>query len=130
MMDCNEMTASLTMLLDGELPEDRRYALERHAAECAYCAAVLADYQAIRAVVQAAAPATTRDIWDAVRADIEADVDMRLLLAEIRKMREEMTAFRSEMAELRRALSAHPPRSTSLDLPYVRKGAQSPFQLV
>jgi anti-sigma factor RsiW len=67
----HEWTDRLSEYLDDELPPAERSALERHLAECAECAAVLADLQAV--VARAAAlpvrpPA--RDLWPAIDAEI------------------------------------------------------------
>lgn len=59
-----EWTDKLSEYLDGELPDDERYAVESHLSGCAYCAAVLADLQRVVTRAQALYPRPPQaDVW-------------------------------------------------------------------
>jgi anti-sigma factor RsiW len=62
---------ALSALVDDQLREPQRQALERHVAGCAICAPVLADFRQLRARF-ADLPATVRDF------DVAAEVDRRI----------------------------------------------------
>ncbi|HEV8354433.1 MAG TPA: zf-HC2 domain-containing protein, partial [bacterium] len=60
--DHGEWTDRLSDYLDGELPDDERYAIESHLAGCAPCAAVLADLKRVVARAQAAGRPGSKDV--------------------------------------------------------------------
>jgi len=70
-----EWTDKLSDFLDGELPDDERYAVESHLAGCAQCAAVLADLKRVVARAQAAGRSESRpphtDLWAGIAARID-----------------------------------------------------------
>jgi hypothetical protein len=68
-----EWTDKLSDYLDGELPDDERYAVESHLAGCPHCAGVLADLRRIVERAQALDPRPPRaDLWAGVAARIES----------------------------------------------------------
>jgi putative zinc finger protein len=76
--DHGEWTDRLSDYLDGELPDDERYAVESHLAGCAQCAAVFADLKRVVARAQAAgrpginiARPPQTDLWPGIAARIE-----------------------------------------------------------
>lgn len=74
-MDCGGFTDRLMAYLEHETDDATRAALERHAATCIECGAVLADLRQLRA--QAAnlpELAPSRDLWSGIAARIEAPV--------------------------------------------------------
>lgn len=74
-MDCGGFTDRLMAYLEHETDDATRAALERHAATCIECGAVLADLRQLRA--QAAnlpALAPSRDLWSGIAERIEAPV--------------------------------------------------------
>lgn len=75
-MDLNhtEWTDKLSDYLDGELPDEERYAVESHLAGCADCAAVLADLRQVVARAQDAGNAARppeADLWAGIAARID-----------------------------------------------------------
>jgi hypothetical protein len=70
----DQFTEELSPYLDGELDDLRRVRLEAHLADCAECAAVLADLRAIVAAApEYAGREPERDLWAAIEAGYEAD---------------------------------------------------------
>jgi len=71
-----EWTDKLSDLLDGELPDDERRAVEAHVASCASCAAVLNDLKRVVARAQMAAGASRppdADLWRGIAARIDGE---------------------------------------------------------
>jgi anti-sigma factor RsiW len=147
MSDCDEIRPMLTALLDSELPPEDAARVEVHMTLCAGCAAVLAEYRALRKAVETAPIPEAVDIWARVSAELSQDslVDV---VHELRVMREEMQGLREEVAALRQELSNRQPpaitptpapllkgressiRSTALSLPYMADRLPKPYQLV
>jgi hypothetical protein len=72
-----EWTDKLSDFLDGELPDDERYAIESHLAGCAPCAAVLADLKRVVARAQAAGRPGSKDVRPP-QADLWAGIAARI----------------------------------------------------
>jgi hypothetical protein len=75
--DHGEWTDRLSDYLDGELPDDERYAIESHLAGCAPCAAVLADLKRVVARAQAAGRPGSKDVRPP-QADLWAGIAARI----------------------------------------------------
>lgn len=73
--DCDVMCERLAAFLEGDLAPDERAAAERHLAECASCAEVLAELRAISAQA-ATMPLLTpsRDLWAEIESRISTPV--------------------------------------------------------
>lgn len=102
-MTCDDIRASLTALLDGELPPEAAAEIERHMAACPECAQAGAELKAVRALADGwtlDAPDITGRVMELVAMD-----DQSLLLDEMRSLRAELEALRAEVAALRRQLS-------------------------
>ena len=52
-MDCTDVKALLSAIIDGELPADDRHRAERHLADCATCRTVVSDAEHADALVAA-----------------------------------------------------------------------------
>jgi hypothetical protein len=62
-----EWTDKLSDYLDGELPDEQRFAVESHLAGCAHCTEVLADLRRVVAKAQGLEPRPPQaDLWAAV----------------------------------------------------------------
>jgi anti-sigma factor RsiW len=90
--DHGEWTDRLSDYLDGELPDDERYAVESHLAGCAQCAAVLADLKRVVARAQAAgrpgvniARPPQTDLWPGIAARIEDRLASKIVAFEPRR---------------------------------------------
>ena len=101
-MNCEEVQARLTALLDGELTADIAAAAEWHLAGCPACTQAHADFVAVREMAS---------VWSIDTPDISArimqavvDDGQSVLLDEMRGLRAEMEALRTEVAALRRQL--------------------------
>lgn len=74
-MSCDVFHERLMAYLESETDDATRAAVERHAATCADCGAVLADVRKIRAdAAQLPQLAPSRDLWAGIAARIEAPV--------------------------------------------------------
>jgi hypothetical protein len=75
--DCDLMCERLASYLEGELAPDEKAEAERHLAECASCAEVLAELRAIAAEA-ATMPllAPTRDLWAGIESRISTPVTL------------------------------------------------------
>jgi len=75
--DCDLMCERLAAYLEGELAPDERTAAERHLAECASCAEVLAELRAIAAEA-ATMPllVPSRDLWAEIESRISTPVTL------------------------------------------------------
>ncbi len=74
-MTCEVFHDRLPAYLEGETDDATRAAVERHAATCVECGAVLADVRKIRAgAAQLPQLAPSRDLWAGIAARIEAPV--------------------------------------------------------
>lgn len=75
--DCDLMCERLAAYLEGDLAADERAAAERHLAECASCAEVLAELRAIAAEA-ATMPllAPSRDLWAGIESRISTPVTL------------------------------------------------------
>jgi negative regulator of sigma E activity len=68
-----EWTDKLSEYLDGELPDDERYAVESHLSGCAECTAVLEDLKRIVAHARSLDPRPPRaDLWAGIAERIES----------------------------------------------------------
>lgn len=73
--DCEELESLLPAYLEGELDAARRRAVERHAAICSRCAALLRDVTAIvHDARELPTLAPSRDLWPDIEARIQPDV--------------------------------------------------------
>lgn len=75
--DCDLMCERLAAYLEGELAPDEKAEAERHLAECASCAKVLAELRAIAAEA-ATLPllAPSRDLWAGIESRISTPVTL------------------------------------------------------
>ena len=75
--DCDLMCERLAAYLEGELAPDEKATAERHLAECASCAEVLAELRAIAAEA-ATMPllAPSRDLWAGIESRISTPVTL------------------------------------------------------
>jgi hypothetical protein len=74
-MNCIELDALLPAYLEGELGAAERSAVDRHAATCARCSALLSDVHAIvRGAAELPALTPSRDLWPEIEARIEPEV--------------------------------------------------------
>lgn len=73
--DCEELESLLPAYLEGELDAAERRAVERHAAICSQCAALLRDVTTIvRDARELPTLAPSRDLWPDIEARIQPDV--------------------------------------------------------
>ena len=54
-LDCTDIQAMLSALVDGELDADRRHGAERHLAGCQACRTLLSEAEGLELLVAAAA---------------------------------------------------------------------------
>jgi hypothetical protein len=74
-MNCNELDALLPACLEGELGAAERAAVDRHAATCARCSALLSDvHDIVRDTAQLPALTPSRDLWPEIEARIQPKV--------------------------------------------------------
>ena len=74
-IDCEELEMLLPLYLEGEADAAERGTVERHAAECARCSALLGDMSAIiRAAPQLPTLTPSRDLWAEIESRIQPDV--------------------------------------------------------
>jgi anti-sigma factor RsiW len=72
-------TDQLSAYLDGELPAEKRAALEEHLGSCVACRSVLEDFQAIVAAApQYAGREPEQDLWPEIRDEIDAGREVPL----------------------------------------------------
>ena len=75
LIGCEELESLLPAYLENELGTAERRAVERHAAGCARCSALLRDVPAIvRVAGELPALAPSRDLWPEIEARIQPDV--------------------------------------------------------
>jgi hypothetical protein len=75
LIDCEELESLLSLYLEGEADDAERLAVERHAAGCAHCAALLSDVKAIvREAGALSALTPSHDLWPGIEARIQPDV--------------------------------------------------------
>jgi anti-sigma factor RsiW len=75
LIDCEELGSLLSLYMEGEADDAERMAVERHAAGCARCAALLSDMNAIvREAGELPALTPSRDLWPAIEARIQPEV--------------------------------------------------------
>lgn len=73
-MDCGEARQMMDNLLDGDLEERSRYALERHIADCEVCARQYEETRAVEQWARGLKPASpTADFTERVMARVAAD---------------------------------------------------------
>src|SRR5262245_14403807 len=87
-VDHGEWTDKLSDYLDGELPDDERYAVESHLTGCAQCAAVLADLKRVVARAQAAGRDVRpphADLWAGIAARIDDRTASKIVAVEPRR---------------------------------------------
>jgi len=74
-MSCEQFVESVSDLLEREVTEPARAAMERHAIECAECGALLADLRKLRIDATNLPELTpSRDLWSGIAARIDAPV--------------------------------------------------------
>ena len=74
-MSCEFFNDHLMALLENEVDDATRAALEQHAMRCAECASLLADVRSLRAEAASLPKLTpSRDLWAGIAARIEAPV--------------------------------------------------------
>ena len=72
---CDEFAKRLTELLERDVDEPRRAALESHALACADCGSLLADVRKLRIDASSLPELTpTRDLWEGIAQRIDAPV--------------------------------------------------------
>ncbi len=75
LIDCEELESLLPRYMEREADDAERMAVERHAAGCARCAALLSDVNAIvREAGELPALTPSRDLWPAIEARIQPEV--------------------------------------------------------
>ncbi|HET7551066.1 MAG TPA: zf-HC2 domain-containing protein [Gemmatimonadaceae bacterium] len=75
LIDCEELEMLLPLYLEGEADADERAIVERHAAVCARCSALLSDVNAIvRAAGELPTLTPSRDLWPEIESRIQPDV--------------------------------------------------------
>jgi anti-sigma factor RsiW len=75
LIDCEELESLLPLYLEGEAGDAERRAVERHAAGCPRCAALLEDVNAIvREAGELPALTPSRDLWPDIEARIQPSV--------------------------------------------------------
>ncbi|HLK57388.1 MAG TPA: zf-HC2 domain-containing protein [Chthonomonadaceae bacterium] len=120
-MNCREVRARLTALLDKELSANVAARVEAHLATCPSCAQVREEQQALRQLASAWTVESS-DVWDAVRRQIEPAEPNALaeILTEMRRLQGEVRALQREVAELRAqvARQTEEARRPSPMLPY------------
>lgn len=73
-MSCTEFTPLLSELADSGLTGEAKAGVEAHVASCEACRATLADIRKIRQAARSLPkPAPTEDLWNNVRARIDAE---------------------------------------------------------
>jgi hypothetical protein len=75
LIDCEELESLLPLYLEGEADAAERRAVERHAAACTRCSALLSDVSAVvRSAGELPALTPSRDLWPEIEARIQPDV--------------------------------------------------------
>ncbi len=98
-MRCKAIMLKLAALVDGELSNADAEEARRHLDQCGDCAAAAAQTAAVRRLA-AAWTATGLDVWEGVRAEMEAQ-DTKELVATVRALEAEVRALRAEVAGLK-----------------------------
>ena len=103
-MNCQQARDHLSALIDGELTEAAVRRVREHLAQCVACQDQQAAVRALRETVRIW-QVEDGDIWEDLRREIEQP-DLAALLDEVRQLHAELKAVRTEVALLRREITA------------------------